>query len=342
MDTTTTMFGLRLAHPFVVGACPLTADLDSVRRLEDGGCAAVVLPSLFEEQITAARGRIRHMDQLDPEWAGILAHFPAAADYAFSPTEYVQHIERVKAAVGVPVIGSLNGTSSEAWLTFSRRIEEAGADALELNMYEVVTDLNQSSASIEHQLCRIVSDLKQYVSIPVAVKLSPFFAAFGNVARQLDHAGADGLVLFNRFYQPDIDPETMRVKPHVELSTNAELLLRIRWAAILHGRVRPSLVVTGGVETPTDGIKALLAGADAVQIVAAILRHGATRFETMRRELVQWMERHGMDRLEAVKGLASLKRTRDPGAFERANYLRTLQSWRDNDAPADDPQPEDS
>jgi dihydroorotate dehydrogenase (fumarate) len=328
MDTATSLLGFRLPHPFLAGASPLGWDLDSIRRLEDGGAAAVVLPSLFEEQITlAARGRIHHMDPLENAWSAILEHFPAAGDYPLSPDEYAEHVSRVKATVHIPVIGSLNGTTGESWLTYARTIQEAGADALELNLYEVVTDLDMSGAAIEHQLSRVLFDLKRLITIPIAVKLSPFFAAFGNVARQLDKAGADALVIFNRFYQPDIDIETKKAVAHVELSTSAELLLRLRWTAILHGRVRPNLVITGGVATPDDGIKAVLAGADAVQMVAAILRNGPGYFTTMRRGLEAWMDRHGLSTLGQAKGVVSLKQAADPGTFERAHYIRTLQSW---------------
>ncbi|HVH26104.1 MAG TPA: dihydroorotate dehydrogenase-like protein [Vicinamibacterales bacterium] len=331
MDTTTSLMGFRLPHPFLAGASPLGWDLDSVRRLEDGGCAALVLPSLFEEQITlATRGRIHHMDPLEKEWASILEHFPDAGEYALSPDEYAEHIHRVKQALHVPVIGSLNGTTGESWLTYARTIQQAGADALELNLYEVVTDLDMSGAAIEHQLSRVLLDLKRLITIPIAVKLSPFFAAFGNLARQLDRAGADALVIFNRFYQPDIDIDAVKAVPHVDLSTSTELLLRLRWTAILHGRVRPSLVITGGVATPNDGVKAVLAGADAVQIVAAILRNGPAHFTVMREGLEQWMDRHNISSLDEMKGRVSLKQTADPGAFERAHYIRTLQSWRDS------------
>jgi dihydroorotate dehydrogenase (fumarate) len=329
MSLATSLLGFRLPHPFVAGASPLGWSLDSVRRLEDGGCAALVLPSLFEEQITlAAEGRIHHKDPLDTQWAGSLADFPSAGEYLQSPEAYAEHVSRVKRAVSIPVIGSLNGTSAESWLAFSRLIEQAGADALELNLYEVVTDLNIGGAAIEHQLIHVVSELKQFLKIPIAVKVSPFFAAFGNVARQLDRAGADGIVIFNRFYQPDIDVTTMTAVPQVELSTSAELRLRLRWLAILHGRVRPSVVVTGGVATPDDGVKALLAGADAVQVVSAILRHGPAYFSVLRDGLERWMEQHGLDRLDDVRGRASLKQAADPAAFERANYIRTLQSWK--------------
>lgn len=329
MDITTSMLGLRLAHPFVAGASPLGWDIDPIKRLEDGGCAAVVLPSLFEEQITlAAEGRIRGMDLLVPEWGASLKAFPGADDYVFKPHEYAEHVARVKRAVQVPVIGSLNGTSMQSWLTFSRLIEQAGADALELNMYEVVADLNIPGVSVERQLTQVVSDLKRFIRIPLAVKVSPFFAAFGNVARQLDRAGADGLVIFNRFYQPDINIETMEPHPEVALSTSGELLLRLRWLAILYGRVRPSLVVTGGVDTPVDGIKALLAGADAVQMVSTVIRNGPDYFTRMRTGLEQWMDRHGVERLGDVRGRASLQKSSDPTAFERAHYIRTLQSWK--------------
>jgi dihydroorotate dehydrogenase (fumarate) len=328
MDTSTSYLGFRLPHPFIAGASPLGFDLDTIKRLEDGGCSAIVIPSLFEEQITfASQGRIHHQDPLDPRWAGSLAHFPEAADYALAPDKYAEHISLAKRTVGIPIVASLNGTSGEAWLTFARIIEQAGADALELNLYEVVTDLHVPGAAIERQLAGTVKELKGLVKIPIAVKLSPFFAAFGNVATQLDEAGADGLVIFNRFYQPDIDIEAMKPFPQVKLSTSADLLLRLRWVAILHGRVRPSLVVTGGVATPDDGIKALLAGADGVQMVSAILRHGPAYFRVMREGLERWMERQGFTRLNEMRGGASLRRTVDPTAFERGNYIRTLQSW---------------
>jgi dihydroorotate dehydrogenase (fumarate) len=329
MDTATSFLGFRLPHPFIAGASPLGFDLDTIKRLEDGGCAAVVIPSLFEEQITlTTTGRIHQRDPLDAEWAVGLAHFPGADDYALAPDEYAAHIGRAKRAVGIPIIASLNGATGQSWLRFARIIEQAGADALELNLYQVVTDLGVQGNTVEHELVSTVSELKRSLKIPIVVKVSPFFAAFGHVARQLDAAGADGIVLFNRFYQPDIDTGTMKPFPHVRLSTSADLLLRLRWLAILHGRVRPTLVVTGGVATPDDGIKALLAGADVVQMVSAILREGPNYFTVMRKGLERWMEQHEFRRLTELRGLASLTQTVDPAAFERANYIRTLQSWR--------------
>ena len=327
-DTGTSYLGLHLPHPFIAGASPFGYHLDSVKRLEDAGCAAVVLHSLFEEQITVAEhGRIGNMEVLESQFAEPVAYFPGAQDYAFTPDAYAEHIVRVKQAVRMPVIASLNGRTAEAWLRFATIIEQAGADALELNMYDVITDLDVPGLAIEHRLAGVVRELKRVLKIPIAVKLSPFFTAIGNVARQLDQAGADALVLFNRFYQPDIDIKTMQPVPRVELSTSAELLLRLRWLAILYGRVRPSLAVTGGVATPNDGIKSILAGADVVQMVSSLLRHGPAFVAAMRHGLERWMEWNTMTRLGDMRGRSSLERTAERDAFERANYIRTLQSW---------------
>ena len=328
IDLSTTYLGLTLANPFMAGASPLGDHLDTVKRLEDAGCAAIVLHSLFEEQITLAdSGRIHQMDPLDREFATVLSYFPQPEQYALDPDAYLEHLRRVKAAVKIPVIGSLNGTSPTAWLKFARLIEQAGADAIELNMYEVVTDPDQSALVVENGLRRVVEDVKRELKIPVAVKLSPFFTAFSHVAREFDRAGADGLVLFNRFLQPDIDVRHMAVSPHLELSGSGELLLRLRWLAILHGRLRCSLAVTGGVSTPNDGIKAILAGAHAVQMVSAILRHGPSYFTLMRDELRRWMESLEVARVDDIRGRLSLARTEAPGAFERANYIRALSGW---------------
>lgn len=327
-DLSTVYLGLRLAHPFMLGASPLADNLETVRRLEDAGCAAIVLHSLFEEQLTAAEsGRIRHMDPLEKQFAAVLAYFPEPERYALGPDEYLEQVHRIKNAVRIPVIGSLNGTTAESWLHYARGIEQAGADALEVNIYQVVTGLDQAGMAIEHELRNVAIELKRSVKIPVAVKLSPFFTALGNVARELDRAGADGLVLFNRFYQPDIDLHHLAVLPHLELSDSSELLIRLRWLAILHGRVRPSLAATGGVATPADGVKAILAGAHAVQMVSAILRHGPSYFTLMRDGLSRWMESHEFQRLDEIRGRLSLQHSPDPSAFERANYLRTLSSW---------------
>ncbi len=229
--------------------------------------------------------------------------------------------------MAVPVIASLNGTTAEGWLRYAKQLEQAGADALEVNFYDVPTDLSVAGLTVEEEIRRIVSELKLALRIPVAIKLSPFFTAFGHLARHLDEAGADGLVIFNRFYQPDIDIRTISVQTNLQLSTNSELLVRLRWLAILHGRIRASLAVTGGIETPHDGVKALLAGADIVQTVSALLRHGPGFLKTMREGLESWMEWHHLDSLDAVRGKLSLEHAADPSAFERANYIRTLHFW---------------
>lgn len=328
MVTATTYLGIRLDSPFMAGASPMSASLDTIKRLEDAGCAAVVMHSLFEEQITSdENGTIRHMDPLDEQFAAALSCYPTQADYRLAPRDYLEHLRRVKAAVRMPVIASLNGTTSESWLKYARLLEQAGADALEVNMYEVITDASIPGTYVEGLLRDLVLELKRTLRIPVAVKLTPFFAAFANVAHNLDRAGADGLVLFNRFYQPDIDIQHMTAAPTLDLSHNDELRLRLRWLAILHGKVRASLALTGGVETPADGIKGLLAGAHAVQLVSAILRHGPAYFTTMRRGLDQWMEWQGFTSVDEIRGKVSVSTVSDAAAFERANYIRALHSW---------------
>jgi dihydroorotate dehydrogenase (fumarate) len=327
MQLTTRYLGLTLGTPFMIGASPLVDHLDTVKRLEEGGCSAIVLHSLFEEQISLAEsGRIHQMDPFEKQFAGALAGFPLPERYALAPDEYLEHIRRVKAAVDIPVIASLNGMTSETWLTFALSIEQAGADALELNMYEVVTDPDQAATAVEHGIRDIVLDLKRRLKIPIAVKLAPFFTAFGHFARELDRAGADGLVLFNRFYQPDIDTDAMTAVPRLELSSSSELLLRLRWVALLHSKLRCSLAVTGGIETPTDGIKALLAGADVVQMVSAILRHGPAYFTAMRDGLERWMETKHVSSIDEIRGAVD-GRSGNVDMLERANYIRTLQSW---------------
>jgi dihydroorotate dehydrogenase (fumarate) len=328
MRTDTSYLGLRLPHPFIVGASPMGYTLGGLKRLEDAGAAAVVLHSLFEEQITAAHeGRVAHADRSDPAFADVLTHFPPPAEYPLTPDEYAEHIHQAKRALSLPIIGSLNGCTGESWLRFARVIEQAGADALEVNIYDIVTDLTASSAAVEDRLVAVVKELKRALRIPVAMKLSPYFTALGNLARRLDEAGADGLVLFNRFYQPDIDIKTMEPMPQAELSGNGELLLRLRWVAVLHGRIRTSLAVSGGVATPNDGIKSMLAGADVVRLVSSVLRHGPGHIAQMRQGLERWLEWNKLPSLEGMRGGASLKAMRDPSAFERAHYIRTLHSW---------------
>jgi dihydroorotate dehydrogenase (fumarate) len=328
MNLSTSYLGLTLAHPFMAGASPLADNLDTVRQLEDQGTSAVVLRSLFEEQVTLhTRGEIRHRDPLDATFASALAQFPAPDRYSLSPDEYLDHIRRVKAAVRVPVIASLNGTTAEAWMRIATAIEQAGADAIEVNLYDVISDPARSAMSVETEMRDVVLELKRALRIPVAFKLSPYFTALGNLARRLDAAGVDGLVLFNRFYQPDIDLATLTIAPRLELSTNAELRLRLQWTALLHRRIRASLAITGGVSAPEDGIKAVLAGADAVQLVSALLTHGPAHLARMRDGLTAFMQERGFASVTAMKGSVSFAETEDPAGFQRANYIRTLQAW---------------
>jgi len=279
MNLTTSYLGLNLAHPFMLGASPLTGQLENARRLEDGGCAAIVMHSLFEEQITESMaGRVFQADEALAAFAGGVAHFTRPEKFPPGPDEYLEQVRKIKAAVSIPVIGSLNGVGADGWLTQARLIEQAGADALELDVYYLSTGLQDSPIEIEKRVETLVRHLKERIRIPVAVKLSPYYTAFANLAGRLDAAKADGLVLFNRFYQPDIDVETLEVLQNLRLSTSAELLLRLRWLAILSTRVQASLAATGGVHTALDGIKALLSGADAVQLVSAVLERERSIF----------------------------------------------------------------
>lgn len=329
MDLSTTYLGFRLPHPLVPGASPLGWDLSMIRRLEDAGAPAIVLPSLFEEQIEAdALGTMHHMDVHEGVSAEALSYFPLADDFVMGPERYLEHVHKVKAAVGVPVIGSLNGTSVAGWLAYARLIQDAGADALELNFYHVATNPHESSADVEQRLIDIVASIKDTVRIPVAVKLSPFFSSLSHLARRLDEARADGLVLFNRFYQPDIDPDALSAVPRLHLSDSHELLLRLRWIAILSGRVRASLAATGGAHSALDALKAVMAGAHSVQMVAALLIHGPEHLRLVRRDLATLLEERDYESLEQAQGSMSLERCPDPDAFERGNYMKILQTWR--------------
>jgi len=329
MDLSTTYLGLPLQHPYMVGASPLAGTLDAVKRLEDAGTAAIVLHSLFEEQITLSnRGEIRHRDAADPQFASALAHFPTLDRYALSVDGYLELIRQAKTSVSVPIIASLNGTTHEAWMRTAVDIEQAGADALEVNLYEVISDPRRSAMSVETELRDLVLELKRALRIPLAMKLSPYFTAFGNVAERLDQAGVNGLIIFNAFYQPDVDVESLMLRTRPDLSTVNDLRLRLQWAALLHGRVHASLAVSGGVATWEDGVKALLAGADAVQMVTAVLRNGLGQLAVMRDGLARYLDTHGFASVAAIKGRASLAASDDPAAFERAAYIGTLHGLR--------------
>jgi dihydroorotate dehydrogenase (fumarate) len=315
------------------GASPLVDDLDTVKRLEDAGASAIVMHSLFEEQITREQlASVRNILAHENSFAEALSYFPRVDEYALGPDRYLEQIQRIKAMVGVPVIGSLNGTTPEGWLAYAKQIQEAGADAVEINFYHVATDPKETGADVERRLIEVVRLVKAAVTIPVAVKVSPFFSSLPHLAQQLDGLGADGLVLFNRFYQPDIDPEALEAVPRLHLSTSDDLLLRVRALATLSGRVKASLAATGGVHTSLDALKAVMAGAHAVQMVAALLQHGPQHLRVVREELAQWLQDHEYASLRQAQGSMSLEHCPDPEAFERGNYMRVLQTWRPSHA----------
>ncbi|MEQ1896764.1 MAG: dihydroorotate dehydrogenase-like protein [Vicinamibacterales bacterium] len=329
MDLSTTYLGLRLPHPLVAGASPLSDDLDGVKRLEDAGAAAIVLRSLFEEQITREQiAEYLNLDYPGESFAEATSYFPGLHAYALGPHQYLEHLRRAKAAVNIPIIGSLNGTTPGGWLDYAHMMEEAGADAVELNIYRIATNPDTTSAEIEGQAIDTVREVRQLVTIPVAVKLSPFYAALANLARELDRAGADGLVLFNRFYQPDIDPHELAATRTLHLSESSELRLRLHWMAILSGHVTASLAVTGGVHTAIDVVKATMAGAHVTQMVSALLVHGPGHLRTVLGDLMAWMHEHEWESLGAMRGNLNLSRVPDPDAYERANYMLMLQGWR--------------
>ena len=329
MDLTTHYLGLKLSSPLMPGASPLVDDLDNVRRLEDAGASAIVMHSLFEEQISGERlATLYHMELYADSYNEAVSYFPRPDEFALSREQYLDQIVRIKAAVDVPVIGSLNGNTPAGWTSYAKEIEQAGADALELNVYFVAADPQESGAAIEERTVELVKQVTGSVSIPVAVKLSPFFTSLSHVAAQLDDAGARGLVLFNRFYQPDIEIETLEVKPTLRLSDSSELLLRLRWLAILSKQLELDLAVSGGVHDARDAIKSIMAGAGAVQMVSSLLALGPEHLLVVRDAMVQWMEENGYSSVRQMRGSMALDRCPDPAAFERANYMRTLQSWR--------------
>lgn len=320
----TSYLGLTLCAPFILGASPLSADADSDRRCVDAGCSAVVLPSLFAEVVP----RMPPGVAAPPARPAPHPSAPAPdASLARGPEAYLERVRTIAAAVDVPVVASLNVARLGEWVEFVPLLASAGAAALELNVYDVVTEAEETSLDVERRVEAIVRSVTDRTRLPVAVKLSPYYTAFAHVAGQLVAAGARGLVLFNRFYEPDIDVETLEHLPNLHLSTSAELLLRLHWTALLFGRVRASLALCGGVHSAVDGVKAIVSGADVVQVVSAVLERGPERFSVLTHGLRSWMERHGYADLPSCRGVASLARTISPSAFERDSYRRVLQSW---------------
>ncbi|MBK9797060.1 MAG: dihydroorotate dehydrogenase-like protein [Holophagaceae bacterium] len=329
MNLSTTYLGLKLAHPLMAGASPMVDDMGMVKRLEDAGAAAIVMHSLFEEQITREeQGTIMDMQLSSNASAEAISFFPQADEYRLGPEKYLEQLRRIKGAVSVPVIASLNGTTPAGWLHYGKLMQDAGADALELNVYHIPTDTKESATDVEKRTLDIVRAVKAEVKIPVSVKLSPFFSALAHFAVELEAAGADGLVLFNRFFQPDINVEELTAEPSLQLSGPSDLLLRLRWLAVLHGHVKGSLGVTGGVHDAIGALKAVMAGADAVQMVSALLIHGPERLAQTKAGLATWLEEHEYESLAQAKGSMSLVKSPNPQAFTRANYMRILNGWK--------------
>ena len=329
MDLSTTYLGFRLPHPLMPGASPMSEDLDRVKRLEDAGAAAICMHSLFEEQLVGEEvATVREMESHTETFGEATSYLPEPPEFRFGPDEYLDQLRRVKAAVKIPVFASLNGVTRGGWLEYAKLMQEAGADALELNVYDIATNFEESAEGVENRTIDMVRLVKQSVKIPVAVKLSPFFSSLSHFARQLDHTGVDGIVLFNRFYQPDIDVEELEVERSLRLSDSNELPLRLRWLAILSGRLRPSLGLTGGVHTPLDVVKGVMAGAHAVQLVSALLQRGPEYLRVLRGELARFLEEHEYESLEQMQGSMDLLACPDPKAYERANYMHMLQSWK--------------
>jgi dihydroorotate dehydrogenase (fumarate) len=327
-DLSTSYLGLTLKNPLVVSPSPLNEDVDNLRRMEDQGASAVVLHSLFEEQINVQSHDLdRFLSHGTESFAEALSYFPEAQAFSLGPEGYLEHIRKAKTAIGIPIIGSLNGVSTGGWIRYAKMIEEAGADALELNVYYIPTDPELSSAQVEKMYVDLVRDTKATIKIPVAVKLGPYFSAMANMARRLDQAGAGSLVLFNRFYQPDFDLEQLEVVPNLVLSTSQELRLRLCWVAILHGHVKADLAITGGIHAPEDVIKAMMAGAKVAMMTSALLSRGLGHLAMVRTGILQWMEEHEYTSIRQMQGSMSQRSVANPNAFLRANYLKVLSSY---------------
>jgi dihydroorotate dehydrogenase (fumarate) len=329
MDLTTRYMGLLLKNPLVASASPLTGELDSLRRLEDAGAAAVVLPSLFQEEIEADTARHDLLTTASEDsWPEAQTNFPPGADYSLGPTKYLELVRKASATVDIPVIASLNGIARDGWISYARLIEQAGASGLELNIYFIPADLAQSGRDVERRYLDIVGEVRAAVSIPLAVKLSPYFSAVGSIALALQEAGADAFVLFNRFYQPDLDLVRLQVLTDLKLSDPGEIRLPLLWLAVLSGRIKASLAASTGVMTADEVVKYLLVGADVVMTTSSLLRYGVGHMAALLGGLEKWLAARDFTSLEAVRGIMSQRKLRDPQAFERANYIKILHGYK--------------
>lgn len=330
MNLETTYLGLKLKNPLMPGAAPLVDNMDNVRRLQDAGAAAIVMHSLFAEQLEGNQTAFaRHIDRWQDNFAEATTMFPETSDYVLGPDEYLKRIARIKEATGLPVIASLNGTQLGSWMVYAELMEEAGASALELNTYFLATQRGVTGADLEQRVVEIARSVRTAVDIPVAVKLSPFYTSVAHLSGWLEEEKLDGLVLFNRFFQPEIDIVSLEVKPHLDLSTSEDLRLRLRWLGLLRDQVKLSLACSGGVHKWGDVVRALLAGADVVQVVSVLLRKGPAEIGELLTGLKAWMVEHEYESVAQMRGALSLRNCPDPEAYERGNYLRMLQLWRE-------------
>ena len=328
MDLSTTYMGLKLRTPLVPSASPLSQEIDNIKRLEDAGASAIVLYSLFEEQLRLETLELDMALTAGTEsFAESLSYFPQPAEYHLGPEGYLEHIRRAKQAVRIPVIASLNGASVGGWTEYARQMQQAGADAIECNIYYIPTDLEQTAAEVEETYVEILQAVKSAVTIPVAMKLSPFFSNMANMARRLDDAGVNALVLFNRFYQPDIDLEDLSVRPNVLLSTPQAMRIPMRWIAILYGRIKASLAATSGIHGPQDVIKMLMVGTDITMLCSVLLRNGIGHLRVIEQGVKEWLEEHEYDSVRQAQGSMSQVKVPDPSAFERAQYMRAIRTY---------------
>ncbi len=329
MDLTTSYLGFKLNNPLVVSASPLSENVDEIKKAEDAGAGAVVLPSLFEEQLQQESAELdRHLTHGTESFAEALTYFPQLQEFRLGPEDYLEHITKAKAAVRIPIIASLNGSSPGGWTNYAREIQQAGADALELNIYYIPTDPDIEAAQVEQTYLDVLKAVKSVVTIPVAVKLSPFFSSMANMARRLDEAGANALVLFNRFYQPDINLETLEVECNVLLSTPQARRLPLRWIAILYGNVKADLAATSGIHTAEDALKMLMVGASVTMLCSALLKHGVGHISKLLHDMRIWLEQHEYESVKQLQGSLSQKNCPDPTAFERAQYMRAISTYR--------------
>jgi dihydroorotate dehydrogenase (fumarate) len=328
IDLTTQYMSLALKNPLVASASPLTESVDNLRRLEDSGIAAVVLPSLFEEQLTLESILIdQDLSRGADEFAEAITYLPNLESYNAGPEGYLGLIHRAKQAIAIPVIASLNGTTPGGWIRYAREMEEAGADAIELNLYALETDPHKTSGDVEDRYCELVQQVRAGLRIPIAVKLCPFFSSMAYMAKCLDSAGADALVLFNRFYQADFDIENLEAAPHLVLSHPSELPLRLHWVAILYGSVRPGLAITGGIHSAEDVVKCMMAGAQVAMMTSALIQNGVRHSRRVLDDLVRWMTEHEYESIQQMRGSMSYRAAPNPGAFERSNYMKVLSSY---------------